>query len=304
MINYILFAVALLLSAVAAYYSIVGLAYIFSAAVVAVVIMGTSLELAKVVLASWLYRNWSTAPKLIKYYLTTAVVVLMFITSMGIFGFLSKAHIDQNVVVSDSTIIIKNLEREIESEERNIKNAQRSLDSLDRLVSESDTKDAVFIRNKQKGERQYLNNQISISSNKIKDLDTQLLPLRKEAARIEADVGPIKYVADLIYGEDSKNVIEKAVRIVIIIIVCVFDPLAISMIVAANHSLQTNTKPFKLNVPNPFSTNTPKKRGRPRKEKPLWVKKAEELKEKKKRGIIEINHDAIKVIEDRDGGTF
>lgn len=294
MINYILFGVALLLSAVAAYYSIVGLAYIFSAAVIAVVIMGSCLELAKVVLASWLYRNWDTAPKIIKYYLTTAVLVLMFITSMGIFGFLSKAHIDQSVITTDSSLVISNIEREISNEERAIKNAQTSLDTLDNLVVSSDPKDAVFIRNRQRNERRAINDQIKTSSERIVSLNNQLLPLKQEASRLEADVGPIMYVADLIYGESSKNVIEKAVRLVIIIIVCVFDPLAIAMIVAANHSLATN-KP--TNKPN---SKIPK----PKVTKPLWVRKAEELKEKKKRGIIEIDKKAVKVFGDKDGGTF
>lgn len=293
MINYILFGVALLLSAVAAYYSIVGLAYIFSAAVIAVVIMGSCLELAKVVLASWLYRNWDTAPSLIKYYLTLAVVVLMFITSMGIFGFLSKAHIDQSVLTTDSSLVIKNIEREVDNEERAIKNAQTSLDALDKLVETAEPKDAVFIRNRQRSERQAINSQIKSSSERIVVLNNQLLPLRQEAAKLEADVGPIMYVADLVYGESSKNVIEKAVRLVIIIIVLVFDPLAIAMIVAANHSL-ANANP-KKNVPKPKPSKPIK---------PLWVKKAEELKEKKKRGIIEIDKDAVKVFETRDGGTF
>jgi hypothetical protein len=292
MINYVLFAVAFLLSAVAAYYSIVGLAYIFSAAVVAVVIMGSCLELSKVILASWLYRNWHTTPKLLKYYLASAVVVLMFITSMGIFGFLSKAHIDQNLSTSDNTVIIKNLEREIQGEESSIRTAQRSIDILDRLVSEADPKDANFIRNRQKREREALNNEIRSSSDKIKTLNTELTPLRQESLRLEAEVGPIKYVADLIYGEGTKDAIEKAVRVVIIIIVCVFDPLAIAMIVAANHSLQSSPKPLSP-LPKPNS-DPPKKRGRPRKnEKPLWVKKAEELKDKKKRGIIEVDKDSI-----------
>ena len=86
---------ALSISAVAIYYSILGLAAIFAGAAIPIMVMGSVLEVGKLVTASWLYQNWKVAPKFIKTYLSIAVVVLMFITSMGIFGFLSKAHVEQ-----------------------------------------------------------------------------------------------------------------------------------------------------------------------------------------------------------------
>ncbi len=238
----VLFLSALSLSSVAAYYAIVGLLTLFPAAGVSIVVMGAALEVGKLVSASWLYRNWNNAPAALKYYFTFAVVILSFITSMGIFGYLSKSHIDQKYSFSDSSVIIKNLEREIKGEEQSIVTAQRSIDILDRLVSEADPKDANWIRNRQKREREVLNSSVRNSGNQIKTLNAELAPLRQESARIEAEVGPIKYVADLIYGESDQNIIEKAVRWVIIVIVVVFDPLAIILLVAANRELKLHTR--------------------------------------------------------------
>jgi hypothetical protein len=241
-VNYLALAVALMLSFVAAYYSIVGLAVIFSAAMIPVIIMASTLEAGKVVAASWLYRNWNNSPRFIKYYLTLAVVVLMFITSMGIFGFLSKAHLDQTLVSGDTSIELKLLDQQIQSEQRRLENAQKSLTALDRLVDQSDTESAVKLRGGQARERKALGTEIASASNAIKDLNTKALPLRKENLKIEAEVGPIKYIADLVYGDSTEGVIGKAVRAVILILVFVFDPLAIMLLLAANHSIAQSKK--------------------------------------------------------------
>ena len=255
----ILFLSALALSAVAAFYSIAGLLTLFPAAGSSIIIMGVTLEIAKLVAASWAYRNWQTAPKVLIYYFTSAVVILSFITSMGIFGYLSKAHIDHEYSFSDSSIIVSNIEREIKSEEQSIVTAQRSIDILDRLVSEADSKDANWIRNRQKKERDYLNNTIRTASNQIKTLNTELAPLRQESARVEAEIGPIKYVADFIYGESDEKIIEKAVRWVIVIIVFVFDPLAIILLVAANREQKIRTRIFKAVRTRKKNKEIPKK---------------------------------------------
>lgn len=281
MFNYLILFVAIALSVVAAYYSIVGLAFIFSSAMLAVVIMGSVLETAKVVSASWLYKNWDTAPAVIKYYLTTAVVILIFITSMGIFGFLSKAHIDHSLTSNNSGVEIRNIEFEIQSEERKINNAQRSLNSLDTIVENAAAKDVNWIRSRQKIERDGLQKDISGASNEIKQLNDKLKPLKIEMNQLVAEVGPLKYVADLIYGESSEQVIEKAVRWVIIIIVFVFDPLAIIMLIAANHSIKHQP----IQRKSYYKAKT--------KKTPLWVSKAATLKEKKKRGIVEIDKNSI-----------
>lgn len=249
-VNYLALAVALMLSFVAAYYSIVGLAVLFSAAMIPVIIMASTLEAGKVVAASWLYRNWNNSPRFIKYYLTVAVIILMFITSMGIFGFLSKAHLDQKIAGGDTSIELKLIDQQIQSEQQRLNNAQKSLSALDKMVDQSDTEAAVKMRSGQARERKVLGTEITSASNAIKDLHIKALPLRKENLKIEAEVGPIKYIADLVYGESAEGVLEKAVRAVILILVVVFDPLAIMLLLAASHSItHSNKETVKPEIP-------------------------------------------------------
>lgn len=331
MINYLALFTALLLSAIAAFYSVAGLAAIFAAAMIPIIIMGASLELAKVVAASWVYRNWETAPRLIRYYLVIAVVVLMFITSLGTFGYLSKAHLDQNLAGADTNVELKILEQQIQIEQRRLDNAQRSLNTLDRLVDNASGEDAGKIRSQQTRERTRILNEIRDSSNTIKILNTQAGPLRKDTARIAAEVGPIKYIADLIYGEEAEGVLEKAVRAVIILIVIVFDPLAIVLLIAANHGLRNSQNDPIVNnllsppvieqkssrkvknvtkqddsVKNVTSGWDPRLYKRAEKIKlPAWVERVKKLKEKRDPSKIEIDKSKVKVINDNaDGGTF
>lgn len=234
----LLFSTAIALSGVAAYYSIIGLVTLFPSAALPIIVMGATLEAAKLVSASWLYRNWKNIEALVKYYLAFAVVVLSFITSMGIFGFLSKAHIEQSVVSGQVSIELKIIEDQIKSEERKLSNAQRSLSALDRLVDDSSVDSAVKIRNQQKRDRADLDNQINSSIASIKELNEKASPFRIEYQKLSAEIGPIKYIADLVYGESDQKTIEKAVRAVIILLVVVFDPLAIVLLIAANKEVK------------------------------------------------------------------
>ena len=122
---------ALAISAVAAYYSIIGLIAIFSSAVIPIAVMGVVLETGKLVTAAWVYHHWKRTPVLLKTYLISAVVILMFITSMGIFGFLSKAHIEQTTITSDNTLQIELIESQIQRERTTIKRAEDTLGQLD-----------------------------------------------------------------------------------------------------------------------------------------------------------------------------
>jgi hypothetical protein len=234
----LLFSTAIALSGVAAYYSIIGLVTLFPSAALPIIVMGATLEVAKLVSASWLYRNWKRIELLVKYYLTFAVLILSFITSMGIFGFLSKAHIEQGALGAGNNIQLKILEDQISAEQRKLENAQRSLSALDRLVDESSIESAIDVRNKQKRERTALGNQIDSSITTIKDLSEKATPLRIESQKLAAEIGPIKYIADLVYGESDQKTIEKAVRAVIILLVVVFDPLAIVLLIAANKEVK------------------------------------------------------------------
>jgi len=236
--------VALAISGVAAWYSIVGLMAIFAAAALPIAIMGGVLEVGKLLTASWLYQNWKIAPRLLKTYLTAAVIVLMFITSMGIFGFLSKAHIDQTLVGGDNSLEIQSLDQQIEQEQRRIKDAELVIKQLDAAVQALINYDrirgrdgAIAVRQSQAVERASLSGIISEASKNIKQLRDEKQPLQRQQLQLEAEVGPIKYIAALFYTDTNKNVLEEAVRWVIITIIFVFDPLAVLLVIAANMSL-------------------------------------------------------------------
>lgn len=239
----------LLLSGTAAYYSIIGLIAIFPGAVFAISLMGASLEFAKLVAASWLYRYWDIAPKVIKTYFIFAIIILMVITSLGTFGYLSKVHLESSADVNNNSFDIATIEQQIESERRAISNSQRALDSLDNVVSNS-FMDAARVRNQQKDERALLNSTIQSASQNISKLNSDLSTLRRSNAQVESKIGPLKYIAELIYGkEQAVNYFDSAVRFVIILIVLVFDPLAVLLLIAANISYNERQKEPKIEKP-------------------------------------------------------
>lgn len=254
----------LILSGTAAYYSIIGLIAIFPGAILPITLMGASLEFAKLVAASWLYRNWEIAPKIIKGYFIFAIVILMLITSLGTFGYLSKVHIESSIQMSDNTIEIARIESQIESEQRQLDNAQRTIESLDSMISMNfNASQTNSIRRSQRDERNELNAIIKESSSNIVELKTQLAPLQKETATIEAKVGPLKYIAELIYGKENASAyFDSAVRFVIILIVLVFDPLAVLLLIAANISYLHNKNKVeeKQEKVEPVETPKPKKK--------------------------------------------
>ena len=234
---------AISISVIAAGYSIVGLATLFAGAVVPIIAMGSALEVGKLVAASWLYHNWdSDVPRLLKGYLFGAIIVLIFITSLGIFGFLSKAHLDQVKPTSSNNIKIELLDNQIKSQEIIIERSQNTLTLLDKALEVYIDKEYVTRglkeRKKQEEERNTLNTAINEASDKIAELTNQKASLSLEQDKIEAEVGPIKYVAELIYGEQAQDNFDKAVRFVILILIFVFDPLAVLLLIAANISLR------------------------------------------------------------------
>jgi hypothetical protein len=371
---------ALAISAVAIYYSVAGLAAIFAAAVIPIIIMGTVLEVSKLVTAVWLHRYWHQATWWLKTYLTVAVVVLMFITSMGIFGFLSNAHVQQTAQGDSTTAQLERIESEIARQEATISRAEDKIESaqsegvggdsniqaqidreqeridlaysraepliqeqrdiidrqqgrieqdiadieseIDRLDSavsngeigtaqriigaEADgimgpnTRDAIedyrdrkaeekdqldtrldevandprvqsareeIARIRERTENQVAesnelinrlrtqlgtstgedidavideqNTRISTASNKIDSLTEEKFQIEAEYRKIEAEVGPIKYIAEFVYGEDAdQNLLEEAVRWVIVIIIFVFDPLAVLLLIASQYTFR------------------------------------------------------------------
>ena len=263
-LSYLTLAVALSLSIIAAYYSIAGLAAIFAAAVIPIIVMGSILELGKVVVTLWLHEYWRQCRFLMKAYLVPAVAVLMIITSMGIFGFLSKAHTDQGLVSGDVQAKISVYDEKIKTERENIDANRKALKQLDEAVdqvmgrstTETGAERAVQIRRGQQAERGRLLKEIEQSQKRIAALNEERAPIAAEVRKVEAEVGPIKYIAALVYGDNpDANLLEAAVRWVIILLVVVFDPLAIMMLLAATESLKWERQRLfdLLKVPAPES---------------------------------------------------
>jgi hypothetical protein len=234
------------ISAVAVYYSVVGLTAIFAAAVVPIIIMGTILEISKLVATVWLKQNWSVAPTLIKIYLFVAVIVLMIITSLGIFGFLSKAHLDQGVPTGDVAAQVALIDEKIKTEKENIDSARKALVQMDATVDQTISRStneqgatrAAQLRRSQQKERIQLQSDISSAQKKIAALNEERAPIAKDLRKVEAEVGPIKYIAAFFYGETDHAVLDKAVTWVIIILIVVFDPLAVILLLASQYSFQ------------------------------------------------------------------
>lgn len=235
------------ISAVAVYYSVAGLVSIFSAAVVPIVVMGIALEVSKLIATLWLKLNWQRAPVFIKTYMTIAVAILMIITSMGIFGFLSKAHSDQSLVSGDVQSKIAVYDEKIKVAKDNIDANRKALKQMDEAVdqvmgrstTETGADKAVAIRKGQAKERSRLLSEIAAEQKTIARLSEERAPIAAEVRKVEAEVGPIKYIAAFIYGDNpDANVLEKAVTWVIIIIVSVFDPLAVILLLASQYSFQ------------------------------------------------------------------
>ena len=233
---------AIAISLIAAGYSILGLATLFAGAAVPIIAMGSALEVGKLVAASWLYHNWRrNIPKSLKTYLFTSIIVLVFITSVGIFGFLSKAHLDQVKPTAGNTEQIALIDKKIKQEEKIIERAEKTLAQLDKALDVYIDKEYVSRglkeRNKQKEERDLLNKSIDEAMEKIANLNNSKSSINIEQLKLEADVGPLKYVAELIYGDNAKDHFDSAVRIIILILIFVFDPLAVLLLIAANISL-------------------------------------------------------------------
>ena len=344
---------ALLISGVAAWYSIVGLMAIFSGAALAIAIMGGVLEVGKLVTASWLYNYWKVVPRFLKIYLTGAVVGLMFITSMGIFGFLSKAHLEQtamseeqvaqitvyqgklvranakitrwtdeidrlnkgenvrvdNIVASEEEQL-QRLYSRIDTEKEALRlTAKGAIDIQQEKLKDSDqrTKDDIALISKREGDNQEeidkirqrergiawiarrdigkiqdqlkldlleidkryapdvdaVNKRIATlkeqSNLKTEDIDKRVnelegfieaeqvivdsvrddkLVLEKTYRALEVEVGPVKYIAEFIYGDNAPGMLDSAVRGVILLLIFVFDPLAVLLVIAGNMTIR------------------------------------------------------------------
>lgn len=279
-IAYLALLTAISIAAVAAWFSIAGLITIFSASTVAIAVMAGVLEVGKLVTASWLYRNWENTKFLLRTYLTLAVIILMFITSMGIFGYLSKAHLDQVSPVQNNSAKVERLDNRIAREQQRIASSERVIGQLDSALDTlidydkiNGPEGMIAVREQQMPQRNQLNSTIDQAQEKIAEYETEKFELTSEMRAIELEVGPVKYIAELVYDDPDSN-LDHAVRLVIIIIVLVFDPLAVLLLIAANQSIVGN-KRKSSSIPQPV----PEPKTEPKKTKPAAKKPLPETKQ-------------------------
>ena len=238
---------ALSMATVAAVFAIYGIIAIFAGMPQFALVMGAVIELGKVVGISWLYRNWNEPTK-IKYALTPVVLVAILLTSMGIFGLLSKAHMEQTSPVANNEIQIERLDQQLAREQSKITDAEKVISQLDQSVQALIDFDrirgddgALAVRENQADQRELLRQTIDTAQAEVDRLEDQKLELTQELRAIELEVGPVKYLAELVYGAET-NRIEEAVRWVIIAFIFVFDPMAILLLMAANYTLDQRKK--------------------------------------------------------------
>jgi len=235
---------ALGMATTAAVFAIFGIVAIFAGMPTFALVMGSVIELGKIVGVSWIYRNWNE-PTRIKYFMMPLVFIAMMLTSMGIFGLLSKAHLDQTQTVGSNSLVIERLNQQIEREQTRIDNAESVVSQLDETVNTliefsriSGPNGARAVREGQEEQRSELTEIIESSQDRIDELRTERLELQKEVNAVELEVGPVLYIAQLIY-DDGEERLEDAVRWVIIAFIFVFDPMAILLLIAANYSLMS-----------------------------------------------------------------
>ena len=239
---------SLTLATTAAYFSIVGLMTIFSGAVIGIAIMATVLEISKLVSAAWLHYEWDRINNLVRGYFTAAVIVLMLITSMGIFGFLSKAHIDSALVSDTYSLEASIIDTRIAAEQSKLKAAQDRIESLDYVLETSQPKDRNYVNGRQTEERNNLAITIDNAVDSIVQYNEQKLPIQRLQLEQESELGPVKYIADMIYGSNAKEYYDDAVRWIILVIIFVFDPLAIMLLIVSTAAFkrdrETPSKPL------------------------------------------------------------
>jgi len=310
---FLTFLTAMALSGVAAYYSVIGLAAIFPGSFWPIIIMGSTLEIAKLVTVSWLYRNWKVVHIGMKSYLTVACIILMLITSMGIFGYLSKAHLEHSSDTAPMASKVQLIDEKIKVVKENLDANRKVIKQMDEMVDQTmgrsnDEKgiaNSVVIRRNQQKERSRIQTENETYQKTISQLTEERFPLQIELQKAESDFGPIKYVAELIYGSGDKDIIDKAVRLVIMLIMVVFDPLAILLLIAANMSMQPQTRKqpdLILDEPLPEEFTVPKVADvipeavkEPELEIPVFVPKQE---------TINVEKDNLIVLDEMTGETM
>ena len=245
MINQITFATSLLVAGVAAYFSVIGLATIFAGSFWPVVIMAGVLEIGKLVTAGFLHLRWSDINRAMRYYLMTAVVVLMVITSLGIFGFLAKANIEQTLQGDSYSLELSIIDKRLEAKEKELGRFEERLANLDFIIDTARPEDRNYIDRRQRDERAQIAVDIDLVVADIVELNEDKMPIQREQLVQEGEIGPIKYVAEMLYGEDvAKDKLDNAARILIFFIIFAFDPLAVLLLVASLGIMARDNEPL------------------------------------------------------------
>jgi hypothetical protein len=291
MITALAFLSGFLLSIAAAYYSIIGLIAIFPGATFAVAAMGSTLEFAKLVAVSWLYRNWDIAPRFLKSYLMIAILLLMFITSMGVFGFLSRAHLEHSLTSgADVDYQIQTLTQKIEAKQRLIASIDKQILALDETYARYVELGSLTKGLEQKGNIDKQRNELE---DRRQSVETEVLALRENVNKLnvtvkkqEVEVGPLKYIAELIYEDGAQDHFDKAVRFVIILLIVVFDPLAVMLLIAGNVSL--------ADKPKEIVVIAPKRKYNRKKPEPEAFDIGKEMKQETEFGVKKFWHQIVK----------
>lgn len=279
MFGYITLFTGLALAVVAAWFAVEGVVVLFAGLPIRAMIMGIAIEAAKVVGVTWIYRHWTHKTRL-KYVIIPPTVVMMLLTSMAIFGTLSKAHLEQTAPVTNNTAKIERLDQRIARERTEIIDAENIITQLDQTIQvlvdvkkiSHLTEGSRIVRIKQQPQRNQLKKIINESMDSIDEYEDKKLTLNQELNDLELEVGPVKYIAAIIY-ENPQDRLDEAVRIVIIAFIFVFDPMAILLLMAGNYTLMgrigaapkptfDNTrppKPIKKIIPNAETEFVPAK---------------------------------------------
>jgi hypothetical protein len=242
----ILFLAALSISGVSAFYSISGLTAIFPGAIIPVIALGIVLEIGKLSGIAFLHKYWCDAAFSIKAPLVMIILFLMLINSMGIFGLLSKAHITQEVSNAGQASQIRITQGRLTSERSAITDLDTQIGNIDQAINKltqtGRAGQALAQVNAQRKARQTLSNEKLAHQSTVDDLTKQ--EVEKDVANklLEADFGPLQYLADFVYGKANAEQLENVVRWIISIIVFVTDPLAVILLVSASFSLTARRK--------------------------------------------------------------
>ena len=231
-----------------------GLVAILAGSPISAIVLGVTLALGKLVSTSWLYRNWDDAPWKIKLPLIYFTLALMLITSMGVFGFLSKSHLEQGAATIDNSAKVERINQQIEHEKTLIADNDKVISQMDATVNSFIGKDkadrALAVRRSQDSQRKQLKKDSEQIQKSIEELNNEKFKLESEVRKLQVEVGPIRYIAQLIYGQEANDnsSLESAVRWFILLIVSTLDPLAIVLLIAANYSLKKLEDEKKISI--------------------------------------------------------